>query len=94
LSPQAGSSDAIARSGIICKVAAPDGDVARIAILDGGPLDGREHRVPAGTAELMIRMTDGAQHLYVVSDRTQELPDGRVVPVFEYGGRHFPLRST
>jgi hypothetical protein len=78
----------------MCEVAAPDGDVARTAVLDGGPLDGREHRVQVGTAELMVRMTDGAQHRYAATDRAQELPDGRVVPVFEYRGRHYPLRST
>jgi hypothetical protein len=75
-------------------VAAPDGDGARATVEHGGPLDGREHRVQVGTAELMVRMTDGAQHRYALSDRVQELSDGRVVPVFEYRGRHYPLRST
>lgn len=62
-------------------------------MLHGGPLDGRERRVRAGTAELMVHMTDGAQHRYALSDRVQKLSDGRVATVFEYRGRHYPLRS-
>jgi hypothetical protein len=64
------------------------------AVLDGGPLDGREHPVVPNTAELLVVMEDGARHLYVACDRVQALPDGRVVPVFEYRGRDHPLRST
>lgn len=64
------------------------------AVLDGGPLDGREHRVDPGTPELLVVMEDGARHLYVACDRIQALPDGRVLPVFEYRGRQYPLRSS
>ena len=69
-------------------------ETAGIAVLDGGPLDGREHRVEPDTAELLVVMEDGARHLYVASRRVQALPDGRVVPVFEYRGRDHPLRSS
>ena len=63
------------------------GENAGKAVLDGGPLDGREHPVESNTAELLVVMADGARHLYVASDRQQARPDGRVVPVFEYRGR-------
>ena len=64
------------------------------AVLDGGPLDGREHRVESDTTELLVVMEDGARHIYVACQRVQALPDGRVVPVFEYRGRNYPLRSS
>jgi hypothetical protein len=54
------------------------------AVLKGGPLDGREHPVQVDTAELIVVMTDGAQHRYVESATREALADGRVVPVFEY----------
>jgi len=69
-------------------------DDAAIAVLDGGPLDGREHPVEPHTAELLVVMQDGARHLYVAGHRHQALPDGRVVPVFEYRGRDYPLRPS
>jgi predicted alpha/beta hydrolase len=62
------------------------------ALLDGGPLDGREHPVQPDTVELMVVMADGAQHRYVRSARVRAQPDGAVAPVFEYRGRHYPLR--
>jgi hypothetical protein len=71
-----------------------ENDHAGTAVLDGGPLDGREHRVVPDTAELAVVMEDGARHLYVVCDRVQMLPDGRVVVFFEYRGRDYPLRSS
>lgn len=64
------------------------------AVLDGGPLDGREHPVESDTAELLVVMEDGARYLYIASERVQALPDGRVVPVFEFRGREYPLRSS
>lgn len=67
---------------------------ARDAVLEGGPLDGREHRVERDTTELLVLMEDGARHLYVGCDRVQGLPDGRVVAVFEYRGRQYQLRSS
>ncbi len=69
-------------------------EAAGNAVLDGGPLDGREHHVEADTAELLVVMGDGARHLYVACSRVQALPDGRVVPVYEYRGRDYPLRSS
>jgi NMD protein affecting ribosome stability and mRNA decay len=57
-------------------------------------LDGTEHPVQVDTAELIVVMSDGARHRYVESVRVQSLNDGRVVPVFEYRGRHYPLRSA
>ncbi len=68
------------------------GEGAGNAVLDGGPLDGREHDVPPDTSELLVVMEDGSRHVYVASDRVQTLPDGRVVTVFEYRGRDYPLR--
>jgi hypothetical protein len=64
------------------------------AVLDGGPLDGREHPIEPDTDELLVVMTDGARHLYAACQRKQTLPDGREVPVFEYRGRDYPLRSS
>jgi hypothetical protein len=64
------------------------------AVLDGGPLDSREHQVEPDTAELMVVMADGSRHLYAACDRRQTLPDGRAVPVFEHRGRDYPLRSS
>ena len=34
---------------------------AENAVLDGGPLDGREHRVKADSAELLVVMEDGSE---------------------------------
>jgi len=67
----------------------PDRDPADVVVLDGGPLDGREHRVRSDPEELCVVMTDGQQHRYLRTERIQELPDGRSVPVFEYGGRSY-----
>jgi hypothetical protein len=64
------------------------------AVLDGGPLDGREHQVEPSAAELLVVMEDGSRYVYVACNRSQALPDGRVVPVFEHRGREYPLRSS
>ncbi len=79
---------------IIWEVGWIEGELANISVLDGGPLDGQEHTVQGDTAELIVVMTDGAQHRYTKSDRVQALQDGRVVPVFEHRGRHYPFRSA
>jgi hypothetical protein len=63
------------------------------AALEGGPLDGREHPVQVGTDELIVVMSDGAQHRYIASVRVQTRPDGRVT-IFEYRGRHYTFRSA
>ena len=65
------------------------GRSSEVAILDGGPLDGREHPVESETKELRVIMTDGQQHLYERTGRDQRLPDGRTAPVFEWKGRYF-----
>jgi hypothetical protein len=67
---------------------------AENAVLDGGPLDGREHRVKADSAELLVVMEDGSRYLYSACDRVQRLANGQVAPVFEFRGRDFPLRSS
>jgi hypothetical protein len=69
-------------------------EAAGSAVLDGGPLDGIEHHVEPKVTELLVVMEDGARHVYVACQRVQALPDGRVVPVFEYRGRDYPLRSS
>jgi len=69
-------------------------EAAGVAVLDGGPLDGREHHVEPDVTELLVVMGDGARHIYVACQRVQALPDGRVVPVFEYRGRDYPLRCA
>ena len=64
------------------------------SILDGGPLDGREHLVDADTEELLVQMEDGSIYLYAISEKVQRSLDGRLLPVYEYRGRNFPLRSS
>jgi len=64
-------------------------DSAEVAVLDGGPMDGREHPVEPNTEELRVVMTDGQQHLYVRTDAAQSLPDGRTASVFRWKGRYF-----
>jgi predicted alpha/beta hydrolase len=70
-------------------VFSPDGDVADVAVLDGGPMDGKEHPADWDTEQLCVIMTDGQQQRYVRTERTQVLPDGRSAVVFEYRGRHY-----
>ena len=67
-------------------------DRGDVAVLDGGPLDGREHRVDPNAGELRVVMTDGQQHLYARTDITQSLPDGRTALVYEWRGRRFGLK--
>ncbi len=69
-------------------------EVLRNAVLDGGPLDGRTHHVEPDTTELLVVMHDGARHRYLATRKVQALPDGRVVPVYAYDGRDYPLRSS
>lgn len=56
-------------------------------------MDGSEHRVDPGTAELVVVMEDGDRHRYVATDRVEHRPDGRLLPVFAYRGRELPLGS-
>ena len=71
-----------------------NGTDGQSAVLGGGPLDGREHSVEPDTTDLLVVMEDGSRYVYVGSQKVQMLPDGRVVPVFEYRGRDYPLRSS
>jgi hypothetical protein len=66
----------------------PDG-AGGVAVLNGGPMDGREHPIDADTGELCIVMTDGQQHRYVRTVDVQTLPDGRSAPVFDWTGRYY-----
>jgi hypothetical protein len=59
-----------------------------MAVLNGGPMDGREHSIEVGTVELRVVMTDGQQHRYRRTNATQALPDGRLAPVFDWVGRY------
>jgi len=68
---------------------AASGDLADVAVLDGGPLDGRQHPIELDTEKVRIVMTDGQQHQYLRTERVQALPDGRSAVVFEYGGRYY-----
>lgn len=46
---------------------------AGIAVLDGDPLDAREHPVEPDTTELLVAMTDGARHLYAACQKCRHL---------------------
>ena len=67
----------------------PRSELADSAVLDGGPLDGKEHPVEGDTERLCVVMTDGQQHQYLRTERIQVRPDGRAALVFEYGGRYY-----
>jgi hypothetical protein len=64
-------------------------DVADMAVLDGGPVDGREHPIQSDSEELLVVMTDGQQHRYERTAQVQSLPDGRIALVFEWKGRWY-----
>jgi hypothetical protein len=64
-------------------------DPSDTAVLNGGPLDGREHPVDTETADLRVIMTDGQQHLYGRTSKEQLLPDGRTAHIYEWKGRYF-----
>jgi hypothetical protein len=63
--------------------------VADVAVLDGGPTDGREHPIQSDPEELLVLMTDGQQHRYQRTAQVQSLPDGRTALVFEWKGRWY-----
>jgi hypothetical protein len=67
----------------------PTSDRADVAVLDGGPMDGKEHSIDWGTQQLCVIMTDGQQYRYGRTERSQLLPDGRFARVFEYRGRYY-----
>jgi hypothetical protein len=65
------------------------GEAADVAVLNGGPMDGREHSIELDAVELCVVMTDGQQHRYRRTNATQSLSDGRLVPVFDWVGRYY-----
>ncbi len=69
--------------------ASPGNDLPDGAVLDGGPMDGKEHPADLDTEQLFVIMTDGQQHRYVRTERAQVLADGRSASVFEYRGRFY-----
>jgi hypothetical protein len=66
-----------------------EGEPADLAVLSGGPMDGREQSIESGTAELGVVMTDGQQHRYRRTNEVQHLPDGRSAAVFDWAGRYY-----
>jgi hypothetical protein len=67
----------------------PGSDLAGVAVLSGGPMDGREHPIEGDTDELCVVMTDGQQHRYVRTVDVKPLPDGRSAVVFKWAGRYY-----
>jgi hypothetical protein len=65
------------------------GEAAGAAVLNGGPMDGREHSIEVDTVELSVVMTDGQQHRYRRTNAARSLSDGRLVPVFDWVGRYY-----
>ncbi len=67
-------------------------DLAGIAVLNGGPLDGREHPIESDTDELCVVMVDGQQNRYIRTDDIQALPSGQSALVFDCTGRYYGPR--
>jgi len=65
------------------------GDLPDVVVLNGGPMDGREHPIEAETGEICVVMTDGQQHRYRRTDRIHSRPDGRLATVFDWAGRYY-----
>jgi hypothetical protein len=70
----------------------PDIDMVEVAVLSGGPMDGREHSIEGEAGELCVVMTDGQQHRYVRTGELQVLSDGRSALIFEWTGRYYGPR--
>lgn len=70
----------------------PRNDVPQVVVLEGGPLDGKEHPADLDADALTVVMTDGHQHRYARTERVQLLPDGRTARVFEHRGRFYGPR--
>jgi hypothetical protein len=64
-------------------------ETADLAVLSGGPMDGRQHSIENDPAELDVVLTDGQQHRYRRTNEVQRLPDGRSAVVFEWAGRYY-----
>jgi hypothetical protein len=65
------------------------GESAGLVLLNGGPMDGREHESEGDADELCVVMTDGQQHRYRRTSRADVLPDGRLAQVFDWVGRYY-----
>lgn len=52
-------------------------------------MDGKEQAIEDNAAELCVVMTDGQQHRYARTDRSQHLLDGRTAQVFDWHGRYY-----
>ena len=70
----------------------PDRELPNVAVLNGGPMDGREHPIEVDTAELSVLMTDGQQHRYARTEVVQGRPRGGSAVVFEWTGRYYGPR--
>jgi hypothetical protein len=66
-----------------------DGDLVGIAVLNGGPMDGREYPIEGDTGALSVVMSDGQQHRYMRTEYVQPLPEGRSALVFDWAGRYY-----
>jgi hypothetical protein len=80
--------EAVDRRRRLAIVTNPAGDVTGVAVLNGGPLDGREHPIEEDTGELRVVMTDGQQHRYVRTLERHALRGGRSALVFVWAGRY------
>ena len=58
-----------------------------VAVLDGGPMDGRTHAVESGVSELRITMADGTRHLYERTEEFGPVQEGGIGPIFRWKGR-------
>jgi hypothetical protein len=76
-------------SEIVVAMTVAGSDFARVAVLDGGPMDGTEHTIEDVADELCVVMTDGQQHRYLRTDDVQPTPDGRTALIFRWNGRYF-----
>ena len=76
-------------SEIVVAMTVAGSDLSKIAVLDGGPMDGTEHPIEDDADELCVVMTDGQQHRYLRTDDVQPTPDGRIALIFRWSGRYF-----
>ena len=58
-------------------------------MLNGGPMDGREHPVDSDAGEICVVMRDGQQHRYLRTQNVQVLPGRRSALVFDWTGRYY-----
>jgi hypothetical protein len=63
-------------------------DLADVAVLTGGPFDGREHPDKADSGELGVVMTNGQQHRYQWTGASQLLLDGPIALLSEWRSRY------